>query len=294
MTDVTKTMEMPDHWAQVDARQAWWQAFSPLLSRVHGPNWLAAINAEAARCQLATGHGQRLSFVAQQALPLDYAYESFIAETGQVPTRDNLHDYLNGLIWLAFPAIKQQLNRMQADQIAHSGVGQVRTPVRDALTLFDENAALLVLHPGPSGQAMYAALAAQDWSTLFVLQREQFGKALHVLLFGHALLEKLCQPYKAITGHAWPVWGDADFFAADPDGQRAWLDARVAQQLAGLAARPDLAQTLTTRVYLPLPVAGIPLWWPGQDLAFYADTSVFRPASGRQRPSLLPLPVCPY
>lgn len=286
-------MEIPGSREPIDAKQPWWQPLLPLLASIHGPNWRAALNAAAAAQGLTNWHDQPLSFVPQQVLPPDCAYESFIFETGQVPTRENLHDYLNGLIWLAYPAIKQQLNRMQAGQIAQNGIGQARTPVRDALTLFDENAALLVLHPGPIGQAMHAALVAQDWASLFVLQREQFGNACHVLLFGHALLEKLCQPYKAITGHAWPLWGDADFFAADLAGQRAWVDARVAQQLAGLAALPDLAQTLTTRVFSPLPVAGVPDWWRGQDRAFYADSSVFRPASGRPRPTLLPLPVAP-
>ncbi|HBZ06685.1 MAG TPA: DUF3025 domain-containing protein, partial [Massilia sp.] len=29
--------------------------------------------------------------------------------------------------------------------------------------------------------------------------------------------------------------------------------------------------------FTPLPVLGVPGWWPEQDAAFYADTSVFRP-----------------
>jgi hypothetical protein len=293
-------METGGCWTQLDAAQAWWAHLSPLQAAVHGPNWFESMNHEAVRRALTTRRGHRLSFVPQQALPPDCAYESFIAQSGAVPTRDNLHDYLNALIWLGFPAIKQQLNQMQAEQIEQNGVGQVRTPLRDALTLFDENAALVVLRPGPAGQALHAALAAHDWYTLFVLQREQFGRALHVLLFGHALLEKLCQPYKAITAHAWPLWGDDEFYDADVNGQRAWVDARVAKQLARLAElgqtvdsgkTADSGQRLTTRAFLPLPVAGVPGWWPGQDDAFYADRSVFRAAPNRARPTLLPLPV---
>ena len=36
-------------------------------------------------------------FVRQDELPRGEAYESFIARTGRVPTRDNLHDFFNGL-----------------------------------------------------------------------------------------------------------------------------------------------------------------------------------------------------
>jgi hypothetical protein len=33
---------------------------------------------------------------------------------------------------------------------------------------------------------------------------------------------------------------------------------------------------LTTSDYTPLPILGVPNWWSGQDLDFYADQSVFR------------------
>ena len=41
--------------------------------------------------------GGPLRFVRQDELPRGEAYESFIARTGRVPTRDNLHDFFNGL-----------------------------------------------------------------------------------------------------------------------------------------------------------------------------------------------------
>jgi len=34
---------------------------------------------------------------------------------------------------------------------------------------------------------------------------------------------------------------------------------------------------LTTANFSPLPVFGIPGWWPQQDEAFYEDAFVFRP-----------------
>ncbi len=184
-------------------------------------------------------------FVAAAALPAGEAYEAFIARTGSVPTRDNLHDLLNGLMWLHRPALKRQLNQLQAADIARHGIGPTRGALRDALTLFDEHGALWPEAPPPLVQA----LAARDWTALFVTHRALWpGAGFEV--FGHALLEQLANaPRKGLT--AFVALGDP----------LAWSPAQW-------AAKP----------FLPLPVLGIPGWWPGnEDPAFYADTRVFRP-----------------
>src|SRR5690606_3794161 len=94
---------------------------------------------EQAGAGLFSGASRPLRFVPQGELPEGVAYESHIFETGCVPTRGNLHDFFNGLIWLRFPRTKQRLNQLQGAEIAAAGVGAVRGRVRDALTLFDEN-----------------------------------------------------------------------------------------------------------------------------------------------------------
>ena len=66
------------------------------------------------------------NFVPQAEMPADQAYEKFIFDTRQVPTRDNLHDLFNGLCWLRFPETKRCLNALQAAQIARSGVQPLR------------------------------------------------------------------------------------------------------------------------------------------------------------------------
>ena len=189
-------------------------------------------------------------FVAAASLPAGVAYESFIARTSSVPTRDNLHDFFNGLVWWRFPAMKRRLNRLQADHIALHGAGAQRGPLRDAATLFDENAALLF-----APRRLLDALRGRDWQRLFVDERSLWRQG-SLILFGHALLEKLVRPRKAITAH---VWGVAP--GADPlDGLRAHR----------LACKPFLA----------LPVLGVPGWWPANvDPGFYDDAAVFRPAS---------------
>jgi hypothetical protein len=198
-------------------------------------------------------------FASQAELPAGVAYEQFIFDTGRVPTRENLHDFFNGLCWLRFPLTKQRLNRLQAAEIAAAGVGAVRGPVRDALTLFDENAALL-----QAPEPLWEALVARDWHRLFVTLRPLWAQA-RLVLFGHALLEKLVAPYKSITAHVLrepvPLALGDDLAAWD-----AWLAAGLSA--AQLAAKP----------FTPLPVLGVPGWWPANEgPGFYADASVFRP-----------------
>lgn len=205
-----------------------------------------------------------MRFVPQSDLPPGEAYEAFIHRTRQVPTRDNLHDLLNGACWLRFPAIKRRLNTLQAEQIARVGVGQTRGAVRDALTLMDENA-LLLTGPGP----LRLALQAHDWHGLFVRHRDLWTQA-HPVLFGHALLEKLVRPYKSITAHVfwvdWPAGGDQ----TGPIEHDAMLERALPERLT--------APHLATKPFLPLPVLGLPGWsLENENPDFYADPSVFRP-----------------
>lgn len=127
-----------------------------------------------------------------------------------------------------------------------------------------------------SDPSLGAALRAFDWQTLFLARRAEWGHACEVQPFGHALLEKLVAPYNSVTSHAWIVDVPAAYFGLPPEARRAWLDARIAPTLA--------AATLTTRDFAPLPVLGIPGWWPeNEDPSFYRDESVFRPGRREKR-----------
>ena len=199
-------------------------------------------------------HSGRVRFVDQRELPPAEAYEAFIARTASVPTRANLHDFFNGLAWLHHPTLKRRLNELQAAQLAAAPAGAPRGVVRDALTLLDENAALLQAPP-----LLVDALRRRDWQALFVTHRAAWGEA-RLALFGHALLEKLVQPRAPITAHVWIVPLDAG---------------EMSHWLAG-ALTP---QWLATRPFLPMPVLGVPGWWPPNEAAgFYRDATVFRPA----------------
>ncbi|MES2531180.1 MAG: DUF3025 domain-containing protein [Pseudomonadota bacterium] len=205
-------------------------------------------------------------FVPQDRLPDGEPYESYIFRTREVPTRDNLHDFFNGLIWLHCPMAKRQLNRLQAGEIERAGVGATRGPLRDALTLFDENGALLDAPP-----ALWDALIARDWPRLFVTERALWTQA-RLWIFGHALLEKLMQPRKAATAHVLrlPLPIGLGKSGESGEGGMAHIDALLAEALAPawLASKP----------FAPLPVLGIPGWCPeNENFSFYDDSDVFRP-----------------
>jgi hypothetical protein len=196
-----------------------------------------------------------VQFVPQSALPVGQAYEAFIHQNRQVPTRDGLHDFFNGLCWLRFPETKTRLNQLQAAQIAQTGIQPVRGPARDALTVFDENAAFF---QGPD--ALWDALVAKDWQALFITLRPLW-KDVQLVLFGHALMEKLVYPRKPITAHVFRAQAASNLIAD--------IDCWVAQSLD--------AQVLASKPFAHLPVLGVPGWCSAnEDPDFYADPTVFR------------------
>jgi hypothetical protein len=224
-------------------------------------DWRKSLNQAAAAANVRNSSGQRITFCEADAAP-DEAYETYIARTGCVPTRANLHDFFNALIFLRFPSAKAQLNRVQAAAIAHDGIGAVRGPIRDAATLIDENSVLVVTDRSD----IVDSLRDHDWPNLFQSRRSAWAGGVNVLAFGHALLQKLQHPYKGITAHALHI-------ALAPDSSLDQIDRCMA---AGLDQR------LTPHDLMPLPVLGIPGWWAqNENPDFYSDPVVFRPAKMR-------------
>jgi hypothetical protein len=218
-----------------------------------------AMNAEGAE---SASHAP-VRFVPQSHLPPGEAYEKYIFNSKLCPTREGLHDFFNGLCWLHFPATKKRLNQLQAQQIEKDGISQQRGAVRDALTVFDENAAFL-----QAPDALWDALVAKDWHTLFVTLRPMWAQA-HLVLFGHALLEKLVTPRKAMTAHVYRAYAATKSIAP--------LDAWVAADLS--------SDKLASKPFAHLPVLGVPGWWPANgDPVFYDDSSVFRAPKSLEYP----------
>ena len=208
---------LTEHLQQIDWSRPWldfWQAPGQAVAQ--------AVAAGAALPD-ALNHASAVPvrFVPQSALPPGQAYEHYLFHSGQCPTRDNLHDFFNGLCWLRFPRTKQKINQLHAAELADAGAGAnppLRGPVRDALTVFDENAAFLLAPP-----LLWQALEARDWQRLFIDLRPLWKEA-QLVLFGHALLEKLVYARKPITAHV--------YLAQAAINSIAELDAWVAGRLA--------------------------------------------------------------
>ena len=212
-----------------------------------------------------------VSFVAQDALGPRMPYEMHVAMHDQVPTRDNLHDLFNALVWGVWPQLKLAFNRLHAQALAgDGGEARRRGPVRDALTLWDENGAVLIAPP-----ALWAALRAHDWPRLFGPLRPLWAHS-RLWLVGHALMEQLLSPRKGLTAHVWLIPEAENAHALQLLGDQgeaaaqAWVDARVGQQLRAIDLCP--------KPFTPLPVLGVPGWWSANEApGFYDDPAVFRP-----------------
>ena len=225
-----------------------------------------------------TGLGKKLKFIPQENLPRARAYEEHIALTGGVPTRLNLHDFFNACVWLTFPLTKAVLNARQYEQIQAHGVQDKRGMARDALTLFDENAAILVT----SDAQIADALRRFDWHNALVASRDLWDDPFNphpqaraaVYLIGHALMDKLIEPRKDMCAHTWVVLVKDEWFGMNLVARMADLDTRLSTQLKH--------HNFHTRDFCPLPILGVPYFWQdNRDAAFYNDATVFR--AGRMR-----------
>ena len=225
---------------------------------------------------------QTLQFVSQNALPEGEAYEHFIGTSGNIPTRDNLHDLFNGSIWLTFPKTKAMLNYYHMLEIAAQGISERRGRVRDTITVFDENGAVLVNSDANIGEA----LVNFDWQASLVTPRAKWDnpKQLNshaeatVYIFGHALLEQLIYPRKPLCAHSIVIHVAQEFFTLSLTERMKDLDDKVAQYMASLLSNDDV----TPRQLAPLPILGVPHFWAeNADADFYEDSYVFR--SGRRQ-----------
>lgn len=255
-------MQPAARWSSLDA--PWWLPWRARLARLltlRADEQRALLTQWARERDVRNAAGLPIVFVAADDAG-EQPYEAHIAATGRVPTRaptaNSAHDLLNALVWLRFPRLKAALNARQAVELARDGVQPARGAARDAATLIDENGLLLA----SDDPAVFDALAVRDWRRLFFDLRDRWHAAAVPQIVGHALLDKLILPYKAITAHVIPLAGRFDCDIALDEAAARWV------------ARP----VLWPRLMLPLPVLGIPGWWPANaEPAFYDDSQVFRP-----------------
>lgn len=196
-------------------------------------------------------------------------YETRLRASGEMLFRErDWHDFFGALAWLAYPKAKAALNDAHharlRERASAGAAGTRRGAARDALTLFDENGAIVV----SSDVTLLEDLREFRWKRLFLERRAAVCAAMRVYVFGHALLEKSLRPYVGMTAHA-ILCEVSDQHFAQPRG-------RELEAVDALAA--GAVRSLTTpRSLAPLPVLGVPGWWPdNEDPAFYDNAAYFR------------------
>jgi hypothetical protein len=252
-------------WREEFAATAPFHHVAHFATKLAGSDWptLAQLNALAAEQSLVNSAGLPVSFASQQGRCGQWDYEAGILASGAVPSRErNWHDLLNALTWLAFPHAKSGLNAEQCNELGQHR-GSPRGARSDAATLFDESGLLLLARDGELAEL----LATRRWQEAFVARRQAW-QDVRVYAFGHAVLEKLLAPWPGITAKCLFLPVES---LPEPGPPPPWLDLALADAWRdGRVRRPaDL---------FPLPVLGVPGWWPANaDATFYQDIHVFRP-----------------
>ena len=108
---------MSKFYSVIDWSRPWLASILPAAEKLLAQeDWRVALNHTAHEHSLRNHRDLALQFIPQEELPEGVAYESHISHAGKVPTRENLHDFFNALVWLSFPLIKRQLNVRAARQ----------------------------------------------------------------------------------------------------------------------------------------------------------------------------------
>jgi Protein of unknown function (DUF3025) len=243
-----------------------------------GDTWptLAALNARSQHHGLVNYRGLPIRFAA----PADdestsMHYEKRIAETGEIATRENWHDFFNAMQWLTFPkskaAISEMHTRLMSAQIDDV---KMRSIARDVLTLFDEGGVIVA----SADESLLTHIRNFEWKRLFVDRCAEAVKDINFYLAGHSVLEKMLDPFVGVTAKALLLKVDDNFFAQSHDAQLREIDSRAAIWLM------NESSLASTRNLHPLPILGIPGWFAANESpSFYDDAHYFRAGYSRDR-----------
>ena len=220
--------------------------------------------------RVVNAQGLRVRFVAQAAKSKAFGqgFEQRAFLKGEVQMRPlDWHDLFNALAWMTFPTTKAVINARHYESLSEAQSVN-RAPVRDALTLFDEEGVVVV----SSDAGLLELVSGFRWKELFWKRRDEVRERMSFMLFGHALYHKALDPFIGMTGKALLLNVPAEFMQLP-------LNAQVAQADRLLAACMwDRTRMTHGRELSPLPVLGVPGWWKeNEQESFYDNTGYFRP-----------------
>jgi hypothetical protein len=202
-------------------------------------------------------NNKNLTFIKQdESLPFPkMSYEERIYHEGIIATRsNNWHDFFNAMVWHNYPKIKASINTIHYQELQRQ-VDNKRSRQRDLLTLFDECGVIVIAH------SHYLEMIRQhQWHELFVENKNSWlNGEIKIKTFGHAMFEKYLNPYIGMTAQALlldKTPNNIDEFIAD-----------------GMLNKHLL---LSKKELSPLPLLGIPNWYPNQNSGFYSNKNYFR------------------
>ena len=244
---------------------------APALARLPAGRWPTHAELTALAEGVETARGKALRFVkARERNERERRYyESHIAETGEVETRENWHDLFNALAWITYPRAKARINAQHAAILKEGGEEEARrrSPERDALTLFDEGGVIVAA----ASPALLRHIVDFEWKALFWERRAQLEEKLRFFVFGHACFEQALTPYIGMVAKTVFVPVSEFFFMLAPESQLEEADKLVASHFA------SRARFASPKTMAPMPVLGVPGWhFAEQDEAFYDDPQHFR------------------
>jgi len=268
-----ETSDPAPWYTRIDLSLPFWIDYVPLIARLRdiagdGPDLPRAGELQKLLPPEAVNQsGKGIVLTPATAIP-GVEYERHIFLTAQVSTRqNNWHDLFNALVWARFPRLKSAMNALHHIQIGLQNDSR-RSRLRDALTLLDECGVIVA----SANRDLLSELASRNWNSAFCRRAACWGQEIQIFVCGHALLEKFLNPYKSLTAHAVLAFLDRPSAKMPRDQLLRALDVRLGAALiegGSFNSPADLS---------PLPLMGIPGWWPRgtQGEAFYADGRVFR------------------
>jgi hypothetical protein len=219
--------------------------------------------------RVVNARGQQVRLVAQEpGVPVSGAgFEERAYLRGEVLLRPlDWHDLFNALAWMTFPTAKAVINARHFEGLEANRTR--RTPERDALTLFDEDG-IVVLASDPQ---LLELIRDFRWRELFRERREAARAAMRFVPFGHALYHKALDPFVGMTAKGILLQVPPASLEGPLQAQIPEIDRLLALHLWN---RENLRQG---RDLAPVPVLGVPGWWPDNEHpGFYDNAAYFRP-----------------
>ncbi|MCK5335294.1 MAG: DUF3025 domain-containing protein [Gammaproteobacteria bacterium] len=197
----------------------------------------------------------------------DDHYESRIFLKGELQTRlENWHDFFNATAWLQFPKIKSALNSLHFENSKTREAGTNRSPMENAIALFDECGAIIVA----DDEKYLDLIRKHEWKKIFWDNKDDWNKHVQCYVFGHAMHEKALMPYIGMTTHTIMLKKENSFFEKSYQNQLPELD----EQVSKIWLNKKIAKTKDLQ---PVPLLGIPGWFKKQEDSFYNNSDYFRP-----------------